>query len=154
MVVTGGNLSLTGFDISSEEQFWTVTGDVANAMAILDFDLDQQKELIVGSDDYSIRVYKNEEMIFDINEDSKVQFLSKIEKASFAYALSNGSIGVYSGSAQKWKNRVDNRISALLGVDFDMDGNVGRLKPCPVGDTFVYQGIVFGQSQKCRGKPA
>lgn len=123
MVVTGGNLSLTGFDISSEEQFWTVTGDVANAMAILDFDLDQQKELIVGSDDYSIRVYKNEEMIFDINEDSKVQFLSKIEKASFAYALSNGSIGVYSGSAQKWKNRVDNRISALLGVDFDMDGS-------------------------------
>ena len=123
MVVTGGNLSLTGFDISSEEQFWTVTGDVANAMIVLDFDLDQQKELIVGSDDYSIRVYKNEEMIFDINEDSKVQFLSKIEKASFAYALSNGTLGVYSGTAQKWKQRVDNRISALLGVDFDMDGS-------------------------------
>lgn len=123
LVITGGNLSLTGFDYSSEEQFWTVTGDVANSMAILDFDFDQQKELVVGSDDYSIRVYKKEEMIFDINEDSKVLLLSKIQKAAFAFALSNGSIGVYSGSAQKWKTKVDNRITALLGVDFEMDGS-------------------------------
>lgn len=123
LVVTGGNLSLTGFDYSSEEQFWTVTGDVANSMAILDFDFDQQKELVVGSDDYSIRIYKNEEMIFDINETAKVQFLSKIEKASFAYALANGTVGVYSGSAQKWNQRVDNKITSLLGVDYEMDGS-------------------------------
>jgi Bardet-Biedl syndrome 2 protein len=122
LIITGGNLSLTGFDISSEEQFWTVTGDVANAMTILDFDFDQQKELVVGSDDYSIRVYKNEEMIFDINEESKVQFLSKIEKAAFSYALNNGTVGVYSGSAKQWSARAENRITALLGVDFELDG--------------------------------
>jgi Bardet-Biedl syndrome 2 protein len=123
LILTGGNLSLTGFDISSEEQFWTVTGDVANSMTILDFDLDNQKELVVGSDDYSIRVYKGEEMIFDISEESKVHFLSKIQNAAFAFALNNGSIGVYSGTAQKWSSKVDNKVTALLGVDFEMDGS-------------------------------
>ena len=123
LVITGGNLSLTGFDYTAEEQFWTVTGDVANWMAILDFDFDQQKELIVGSDDYSIRVYKNEEMIFDISESAKVSLLSKIQKAAFAFALSNGTIGVYSGSAQKWNSKVDNKITSLLGVDFEMNGS-------------------------------
>jgi Bardet-Biedl syndrome 2 protein len=123
LIITGGNLSLTGFDSSSEEQFWTVTGDVANSIEILDFDMDGQKELVVGSDDYSIRVYKNEEMIFDISEESKVQFLSKIERTAFAYALNNGTIGTYAGSAQRWNSRAENRISALLGIDFDMDGS-------------------------------
>lgn len=123
LILTGGNLSLTGFDISSEEQFWTVTGDVANSMTILDFDLDGQKELVVGSDDYSIRVYKGEEMIFDISEESKVHFLTKIQKAAFAFALNNGTIGVYSGTAQKWSSKIDNKVTALLGVDFEMDGS-------------------------------
>jgi Bardet-Biedl syndrome 2 protein len=62
-------------------------------------------------------------MIFDINEDSKVQFLTKIQKTMFAYALSNGKIGVYSGTASKWNTKVDNKVSALLGVDFEKDGD-------------------------------
>lgn len=123
LIVTGGNLSITGFDCNSEELFWTVTGDIANSMTVLDFDFDTEKELVVGSDDYSIRVYKGEEMIFDINEDSKVILLSKIENALFAYYLSNGTIGAYSGSAKKWSNRADSKVTSLLGVDFDMDGN-------------------------------
>ena len=123
LVLTGGNLSLTGFNIEEDDQFWTVTGDVANTMAILDFDMDNEKELLVGSEDYSIRVYKGEELIFDINEDSKIQFLSKIKNSSFAYSLNNGAIGVYSGSQQKWNKRIDNKITALLGVDYEMDGN-------------------------------
>ncbi len=27
LVVVGGNCSITGFDINSDERFWTVTGD-------------------------------------------------------------------------------------------------------------------------------
>ena len=124
MVITGGNLSLTGFDYASEEQFWTVTGDMANSMAVLDFDFDTENELLVGSDDYSIRVYKGEEMIFDINEDSKVLLLSKVEKAIFSYYLSNGTIGAYSGSARKWTHRADSKVTALTGVDFEKDGSM------------------------------
>jgi hypothetical protein len=81
-------------------------------------------EFVVGSDDYSIRVYKDEQMIFDISEESKVNFLSKIQNASFSFALNNGTIGLYSGNAQKWSIKVDNRVTSLLEVGFEMDGSL------------------------------
>lgn len=68
MIVAGGNCSITGFDLVADERFWTVTGDNAAALQFLDWDEDGDEELIVGSDDFSIRVFKSEEMIFDINE--------------------------------------------------------------------------------------
>jgi len=34
----------------------------------MDWDDDGEEELVVGSDDFSIRIFKNEEMIFDIQE--------------------------------------------------------------------------------------
>ena len=68
MIVAGGNCSLTGFDIAADERFWTVTGDNAASIQFLDWDEDGDEELIVGSDDFSIRVFKSEEMIFDIQE--------------------------------------------------------------------------------------
>ena len=72
MIVAGGNCSITGFDITSDERFWTVTGDNAASIQFIDWDEDGDEELIVGSDDFSIRVFKSEEMIFDIQEQSKI----------------------------------------------------------------------------------
>jgi hypothetical protein len=37
-------------------------------MAFIDWDEDGQDELIVGSDDFAIRVFKGDELVFDINE--------------------------------------------------------------------------------------
>ena len=68
MIVAGGNCSITGFDDDAEERFWTITGDNASALEFLDWDEDGKDELLAGSDDFSIRVFKNEEMIQDINE--------------------------------------------------------------------------------------
>jgi Bardet-Biedl syndrome 2 protein len=87
MVVAGGNCSITGFDLEAEERFWTVTGDNATALEFLDFDEDGEQELMAGSEDFSIRVFKQEEMLFDINEASKIQFLKRIHKCIFAYSL-------------------------------------------------------------------
>lgn len=66
LIVSGGNCSITGFDIAADERFWTVTGDNASSIQFMDWDDDGEEELVVGSDDFSIRVFKNEEMIFDI----------------------------------------------------------------------------------------
>lgn len=66
LIVAGGNCSITGFDIAADERFWTVTGDNASSIQFMDWDEDGEDELVVGSDDFSIRVFKNEEMIFDI----------------------------------------------------------------------------------------
>jgi Bardet-Biedl syndrome 2 protein len=72
LIVAGGNCSITGFDIAADERFWTVTGDNASSIQFMDWDEDGEDELVVGSDDFSIRVFKNEEMIFDIQEQSKI----------------------------------------------------------------------------------
>lgn len=90
MVITGGNCSITGFDHQGDEAFWTVTGDNAMALETLDIDNDGVDELLVGSDDYSIRAFKGEEEIFNINEKSKIGFLSKVVASTFCYALANG----------------------------------------------------------------
>ena len=103
MVVAGGNCSITGFDLTADERFWTVTGDNATALEFLDWDEDGEDELIAGSDDFSIRVFKNEELLFDINEQSKIQFLRKIHRQIFAYSLANGTYGVYHGKKRLWK---------------------------------------------------
>jgi Ciliary BBSome complex subunit 2, middle region len=37
-------------------------------LEFLDWDDDGEDEMVAGSDDFSIRVFKGEELIFDINE--------------------------------------------------------------------------------------
>ena len=103
LIVSGGNCSITGFDIAADERFWTVTGDNASSIQFMDWDEDGEEELVVGSDDFSIRVFKNEEMIFDIQEQSKIQYLRKINKQIFAYSLSNGAYGLYHGKKRLWR---------------------------------------------------
>jgi Bardet-Biedl syndrome 2 protein len=78
LVVAGGNCSITGFDKHGDERYWTVTGDNVAALEFLDFDEDGEEELIVGSDDQSIRVFKGEELVFDINEMSKINTVKRI----------------------------------------------------------------------------
>ena len=88
----------------------------------MDWDDDGHEELIVGSDDFSIRVFKGEELIHDINEQSKIQYLKKINKQIFAYSLQNGAYGVYHSKKRLWRQKSKDKVTALLGVNFDVDG--------------------------------
>ena len=47
----------------TEERFWTVTGDNVRAMALADVTGDGSNELLVGSDDYEIRCFANDDAI-------------------------------------------------------------------------------------------
>ena len=60
-------------------------------------------DMVAGSDDFSIRVYKGEELIFDINESAKVTALSRIKNNLFGFALANGTFGVYYTRKLLWK---------------------------------------------------
>ena len=62
MALVGGNCSIQGFDHSGEECFWTVTGDNVSTMTFCDFEEDGDLELLVGSDDFEIRIFKGEEV--------------------------------------------------------------------------------------------
>ena len=45
-----------------------VTGDNVSSLAMVDFNLDGHKELIVGSEDYDLRVFSGDELVGEISE--------------------------------------------------------------------------------------
>ena len=78
LAIVGGNCSIQGFDAEGNELFWTVTGDNVTALALIDIDEDQQNELLVGSEDYEIRIFQNEEVISETTETGKLLALSPL----------------------------------------------------------------------------
>lgn len=123
LVLAGGNCSITGFDYQGEERFWTVTGDNATALEFSDWDEQGDDEMLAGSEDFSIRVFKQEEILHDINENAKILAIKTINKKNvFAYALMNGAFGVYHGKKRLWRHKGKDKVTAIVGVDFDIDG--------------------------------
>ena len=127
VVIVGGNCSITGFDVDGEERFWTVSGDNVRALGFFDFNGDGVDELVAGSDDFAIRVFKGEEIIHDITEKSKVTSLTKISGSAFGYALSNGAYGVYNFKKKLWKSRNKDAVTAICGCDQDIYGDGQKL---------------------------
>ena len=50
--------------------------------------------------------------------------LSRIRKSIFAYALSNNTYGVYYQKKRLWKQRDREKLTSLIVVDFDLDGQM------------------------------
>jgi len=122
MVVAGGNCSIQGFDAEGNEPFWTVTGDNVSAMTFVDIDNDGTTELIVGSEDFAIRIFKNEEVIHELTEAEKVISLCPIHDMSYGYALANGTVGVYERATRVWRVKSKHLVTCVNGFDLDADG--------------------------------
>mmetsp|Transcript_34787 Transcript_34787/g.46985 ORF Transcript_34787/g.46985 Transcript_34787/m.46985 type:complete len:589 (-) Transcript_34787:514-2280(-) len=119
---------IQGYDHEGEEQFWTVCGDNVRSAIFCDFTKDGQQEMLVGSDDYTIRVFSREEMISEISESDRVMALATIdqkeagEAVKFAFGLDNGTIGVYQGTHRKWRVKSKHKFSSVSSFDLDADG--------------------------------
>ena len=123
LVFVGGNCSIQGFDAKGDEAFWTVTGDNVSTMCFCDVDEDGDLELLVGSDDYEIRVFRNEEVVSETTETDRIVALCNIRKTTFGYALANGTVGVYSGPGQRrWRVKAKQQVTCISGFDLDGDG--------------------------------
>ena len=128
LVLAGGNCTILGFDETGEEALWTVTGDNVSSIALCDVDDDGHLEMVVGSDDYEIRVFRREELLHEISETDRVTFLSplvgsKLPNKYFAYGLANGTIGVYEGTSTRlWRVKTKHQVTALHCFDIDGDG--------------------------------
>ncbi|KAF1332192.1 Bardet-biedl syndrome 2 protein, partial [Globisporangium splendens] len=105
MVVVGGNCSLQGYNNEGNELFWTVTGDNVRAMTMIDVTGHGRAELVVGSDDFEIRAFQNEEI-----------------KQIFGYALQNGTVGVYKGKHRARCVKSKNTPTAIQAFDINGDG--------------------------------
>uniref|UniRef100_H2YY38 Bardet-Biedl syndrome 2 protein homolog n=1 Tax=Ciona savignyi TaxID=51511 RepID=H2YY38_CIOSA len=122
LVIAGGNCTLQGFDHEGEDRFWTVTGDIVSSLALVDFTNDGHNELLVGSEDFDIRVFQGDDIISEMTETEAVTGLYSISGSRFGYALANGTIGVYDRSARYWRIKSKNQVMAIHSFDLDGDG--------------------------------
>ena len=123
LALVGGNCSIQGFDHEGNEAYWTVTGDNVSTMTFCDVDEDGGLELLVGSDDYEIRVFRNEEVISETTETDRIVALKPLRKLVFGYALANGTVGVYTAPGQRrWRVKSKHTPTAIIGFDLDGDG--------------------------------
>ncbi|KAK7242918.1 hypothetical protein SO694_00126078 [Aureococcus anophagefferens] len=123
LVIVGGNCSVLGFDWRGAEEFWTVTGDNVRAVAAArPGDGEPGSELLVGSDDYEIRVFQHEEAVTEATEADKVVALAGLDGGRFAFGLANGTIGVYRGAERKWRVKSKHALVALAAHDVTGDG--------------------------------
>ena len=75
----------------------------------------------VGSEDFDIRCFQNEDVVGEIPEADAVVALAAIMERRFAYGLANGTIGAYDGYRRAW--RVKSKHSVCVVSAYDMDGD-------------------------------
>ncbi|BFZ04172.1 hypothetical protein BsWGS_07211 [Bradybaena similaris] len=122
LAIVGGNCSIQGYNKDGDDNFWTVTGDNVHSLCLLDFTNNGQNELIVGSEDFDIRVFQEDEIISEMTETDIVTSLCSLTGTQFGYGLANGTLGVYDRSSRNWRIKSKNRAVAIHGYDLDNDG--------------------------------
>lgn len=117
MLLVGGNCSIMGFDAEGKEKFWTVTGDNVTSMMISDINNDGLKELLVGSEDFELRIYQSEEVMDEVAEADKIILLHPITDSDcYIYALANGTVGVYKGTIRLWRVKMKHEVTCISSI--------------------------------------
>jgi Bardet-Biedl syndrome 2 protein len=91
LALVGGNCSITGFDATGQEAFWTVCGDNVGAMALLASGKGSSgkgssssssglpwADLAVGCDDFALRFFKGEELFAEAFEADRFVALAQL----------------------------------------------------------------------------
>ncbi|CAG5131089.1 unnamed protein product, partial [Candidula unifasciata] len=104
-----------------------VTGDNVHSLCLLDFSNNGQNELVVGSEDFDIRVFQEDEIIAEMTEtDVRLVILSVPCAHCLVHSLAMvwlmGTLGVYNRSSRNWRIKSKNRAVAIHGYDLDNDG--------------------------------
>uniref|UniRef100_A0A0N5AER1 Bardet-Biedl syndrome 2 protein homolog n=1 Tax=Syphacia muris TaxID=451379 RepID=A0A0N5AER1_9BILA len=113
IIMCGSNCALWGFDPRGKDIFWTVTGANINAICFTDIDGDGSYEVVVGTDDYEIRIFKEDLLLHELNETDEISCLCDLGNGRFAYGLVNGTLGVYEGETRIWRIKTKNKPEAL-----------------------------------------
>ena len=121
LCLAGGNCNIIGVDINGQDIFWTVLGGSAICMTLGDTNKDEKNELIIGTDDFTIRFYKDEEPINEVNENTKIVIISHIEDEYFIYGLESGSFGMYKLNNKIWSKKEKGFCISIICGDFNND---------------------------------
>lgn len=79
-------------------------------------------QLLVGSDDYDIRIFKEDTILYEMSETDSIKCICPLTSQYFAYALSNGTVGVYFGKKRVWRIKSKNSAICIIGFDINNDG--------------------------------
>ncbi|KRX11170.1 WD40-repeat-containing domain [Pseudocohnilembus persalinus] len=119
ILIVGGNCNLLGFNEDGEEVYWNVTSDTVSALCFTDIDQDQENELVVGTEDNEIRVFKNEDIIYEIKEAAIPRILARMNKQRFAFGLENGMVGVYYKKKKVWRAKSQLKPTGIVHSKFE-----------------------------------
>jgi Bardet-Biedl syndrome 2 protein len=122
LAIVGGNCSIQGFDREGNEAFWTVAGDNVTALAFRDSEGDGNNELLVGSEDFEIRIFQQEEVVHQATEADVVTGLTHLHKTFFGFSLASGAIGVYNNANRVWHAKSKHKAVSITSFDLDQDG--------------------------------
>ena len=86
-----------------------------HSMTLCDFDIDGKDELLVGSEDFDIRVFQGDDMISEVSEAAAITSLCLLGRGRYGYALLDGIVGVYSGETRLWRAKVRMEIDIIGG---------------------------------------
>eukprot|EP00045_Choanoeca_perplexa_P013318 m.150699 g.150699 ORF g.150699 m.150699 type:complete len:743 (-) comp16318_c0_seq4:57-2285(-) len=124
VVIIGGSCSIYGYNHAGEDTYWTVTGDNVSALAMAPvLNVDREHELIVGSEDFDLRIFnKDADMLHEFAQREAVTLLCALSGRSFAFALSNGTIGVLNSTTVAWSHKLKAPATSLAAFDVNLDG--------------------------------
>ncbi|XP_037069324.1 Bardet-Biedl syndrome 2 protein homolog [Pollicipes pollicipes] len=122
LVLVGGNCALQGFTADGSDPYWNVTGDNIRSLALMDFNQTGRNQLLVGSDDFDIRIFNDDDIAHEVTETEAVTALQPLSGSRFGYALANGTVGVYDKTTRWWRIKSKNSAVALQSFDIDNDG--------------------------------
>ncbi|XP_075796511.1 BBSome complex member BBS2 isoform X3 [Pelodiscus sinensis] len=133
LAIIGGNCALQGFDYEGNDLFWTVTGDNVRSLALCDFDGDGKKELLVGSEDFDIRVFKEDEIVAEMSETESKNHAMSIHAfdlnsdgvCELITGWSNGKVDARSDRTGEviFKDNFASSVAGIVEGDYRMDGN-------------------------------
>lgn len=76
---------------------------------------------MVGSEDFDIRVFREDQLISQMQETDNIVSLCPFTGGRFGYALQNGTVGMYERAARLW--RIKSRNIAVVLQSFDVNGD-------------------------------
>uniref|UniRef100_A0AAX7VAB0 Bardet-Biedl syndrome 2 protein homolog n=1 Tax=Astatotilapia calliptera TaxID=8154 RepID=A0AAX7VAB0_ASTCA len=152
-LLVGSQTNLLAYDVHDNADIFyrEVTGDNVRSLVLCDFTGDGKNELLVGSEDFDIRVFKEDELVSEMTEnelDHVVLHVFNVLCAQeaiikhfalvalmcctisylcvfrFGYALANGTVGVYDRAARYWRIKSKNHAMSIFAFDLNADGVV------------------------------
>uniref|UniRef100_A0A0K0FF08 Bardet-Biedl syndrome 2 protein (inferred by orthology to a human protein) n=1 Tax=Strongyloides venezuelensis TaxID=75913 RepID=A0A0K0FF08_STRVS len=102
-----------GYTENGDELFWTTIGGNINCLGIVDVDDDGRNEILIGSDDTEIKIFKKDMLSGELIEGDSISNIKHIKENYFAFALTNGTFGVCRGKSRLWRIKSKTQITSF-----------------------------------------